>query len=68
MKKGWMILLVSGGLLTGVLYLMLAYSMIWQPELMEKLIQCAAAIGYGIFGSALLYSCFRILPELRRKG
>ena len=46
----------------------LAYSMVWQPELMEKLIQCAAAIGYGIFGSALLYSCFRILPELRRKG
>ena len=67
MKKGWMILLVAGGLLIGVLFLVLAYSMVWQPELMEKLIQCAAAIGYGIFGSALLYSCFRFLPELRKK-
>ena len=68
MKKGWMILLVSGGLLTGVLFLMLAYSMIWQPDFIERLVQYGAAIGYGIFGSALLYSCFRILPELRRKG
>ena len=67
MKRGWTILLMAGGLLIGILFLVLAYSMVWQPELMEKLIQCAAAIGYGIFGSALLYSCFRFLPELRKK-
>ena len=67
MKKGWTILLVTGVMLIGVLFLVLAYSMIWQSCLIEKLIQYAAAIGFGYFGAALLYSCFRFLPELWRK-
>ena len=67
MKKGWTILLVTGVMLIGVLFLVLAYSMIWQPCLIEKLIQCAAAIGFGCFGAALLYSCFCFFIGLRKK-
>ena len=67
MKKGWSILLVTGVMLIGVLFLVLAYSMIWQPCLIEKLIQYAAAIGFGYFGAALLYSCFCFFIDLQIK-
>ena len=67
MKKGWTILLVSGVFAIGVLFLALAYSMVWRPDFIEKLVQYASAIGFGCFGFALLYSCFRFLPELWRK-
>ena len=67
MKRGWTILLVSGVFAIGVLFLALAYSMVWRLDFIEKLVQYASAIGFGCFGFALLYSCFRFLPELWRK-
>lgn len=67
MKKEGTILLVTGVMLIGVLFLVLAYSMIWQPCLIETLIQYAAAAGFACFGAVLLYSCFCFFIGLRRK-
>lgn len=67
MKKAWMMLLVTAIAAVGGLVLGLAYSMIWQPCLIEKLIQYAAAIGFGYFGAALLYSCFCFFIDMQRK-
>ena len=65
MKKAWMMLLVTA--IAAVGGLVLAYLVIWQPALIGKLIQYAAAIAFAYFGVALLCSCFSFLPQLWKR-
>ena len=67
MKKAWMMLLVTAIAAVGGLVLGLAYLAIWQPTLIGKLIQYAAAIALAYFGVALLCSCFSFLPQLWKR-
>lgn len=67
MKKAWMMLLVTAIVVVGGLVLGLAYLVIWQPTLIGKLIQYAAAIALAYFGVALLCSCFGFLPQLWKR-
>ena len=68
MRNKWISFLTLAFVITGGLMIALAYLMICQPLFIVEMAKYAVTIGLIYFGGALLYACFSVLTDTRRKG